>query len=674
MTRIIQIMLALVSYGTIMAQLSTSIRLNQAGFFSNGSKIAVISGSTATTFSVKSTDRQTSYYTGNLSTAATWAQSGESVKTADFSSFIQMGTFVIDVPGLGYSYPFTIGNDAFVELNRKLIRGYYYNRTSTAIDATHGGKWARNAGHPDDKVVVLPAAASTLRPAGTVLSCPKGWYDAGDYNSYIVNSGISTYTLLASYEHFSSYYDTLNLNIPESGGALPDILDEIKWNLDWMLTMQDPNDGGVYTKKTNASFDGFVMPDKAVTTRYVVQKSTAAAFDFAAVMAVAYRIYKKFDAVYANKCLDAAKSAYVWGAANPSVTFTNPAAQSGYPAVSTGGYGDNTLTDEYEWAANELYIATQNESYYAKGYKSTTTYSVPSWATVNTLGLFSLAYHRKNLTALGFADTTTVKNKIIAMANTYTTYQKSSSPYKIVMGQGANKDFVWGSNSFAANQAMILINAYLINKNIDFLNAAVSNVDYLLGRNATGYSYVTGVGAKPVMNIHHRPSGADGIVDPVPGLLSGGPSGSTGDKCSNNATYLAISFVDSTSCYTKNEIAINWNAPAVYITGATEQFRTYNGQILTNVQDNSSSETMSLLQVYPVPAATTVKLMFHAQETALADLDLYGALGERVSQLKVNVQGGQNEVELPVYSLTKGVYLVKIKTNTSAFVGKIVVE
>jgi hypothetical protein len=242
------------------------------------------------------------------------------------------------------------------------------------------------------------------------------------------------------------------------------------------------------------------------------------------------------------------------------------------------------------------------------------------------------------------------------------------------MGQGANKDFVWGSNSFAANQAMILINAYLINKNIDFLNAAVSNVDYLIGRNATGYSYVTGVGAKPVMNIHHRPSGADGIVDPVPGLLSGGPAGATGDKCYNNATYLAISFVDSTSCYTKNEIAINWNAPAVYITGATEQFRTYNGQIITEINDNALNGRASILQIYPIPAKSTVKLMFDAERSAVADVEIYGTLGESLYHAKMNVQTGNNEFEFPVQSFAKGIYLVRIKTNSSAFVGKIVVD
>jgi len=172
--------------------------------------------------------------------------------------------------------------------------------------------------------MILPSSAGPTRTAGQTFPSQKGWYDAGDYNCYIVNSGISTYTLMATYEHFSSYFDTLNLNIPESGGTLPDILDEIKWNLDWMLSMQDPADGGVYNKKTNAAFDGFIMPNAATTQRYFCAKGTAAAFDFAAVMAVAYRVYKPFDLVYANQCLAASKAAYNWGIANPAVAFNNP--------------------------------------------------------------------------------------------------------------------------------------------------------------------------------------------------------------------------------------------------------------------------------------------------------------------------------------------------------------
>lgn len=120
-------------------------------------------------------------------------------------------------------------------------------------------------------VYIHPSAQTDKRPAGSIISSPGGWYDAGDYNKYIVNSGISTYTLLGAYEHNPEYFDTLKLNIPESNNKIPDILDEALYNIKWMLTMQDA-DGGVYHKLTNPNFDGFIMPDEADQKRYVVEK------------------------------------------------------------------------------------------------------------------------------------------------------------------------------------------------------------------------------------------------------------------------------------------------------------------------------------------------------------------------------------------------------------------
>jgi endoglucanase len=657
------------------AQLSTNIRLNQLGFYTNGPKMAAVIGSTATTFTIKNEARTTTVFTGTLGTASTWTASNESVKIADFSTFTSPGKYVLEVPSLGYSYPFSVEDRIFIPVNKALIKAYYFNRSSTSLEATHAGVYARAAGHPDNQVIVLPSAASTQRPAGTVISSPKGWYDAGDYNSYIVNSGISTYTLLSAYEHFEKYYDTLHLNIPESNNNMPDILDEVKWNLDWMLTMQDPNDGGVYTKKTNANFDAMNrMPAQATSARYVVQKSTAAAHDFAATMAVAYRIYKNFDLPFANTCLEAAKKAYTWASANPNITFTNPTAQNGYPAVVTGGYGDSNLGDELEWASNELFIATGEASYYTNGFKNANTYGIPDWASVRTLGLISLLHHRKTLKSPALADTTNMKNKLIQLANTFTTYQKNTSPYKVVMGNGGNSDFIWGSNSRAANQAMLLMNAYFLNGNLDYARAAISQVDYLLGRNATGYCFVTGFGSRRVMNIHHRPSAADGIVDPVPGWVAGGPTNASGDGCTNNATYRAISYEDGEGCYTKNEVTINWNAPAVYITGALEFLKIFHTPpVVTSAYDEAMFETNSFT-LYPNPSHAITTMDINSSETTNATLNMMDLMGNSCMRKEVRLQKGGNAFPIDLSSLKSGVYVVEVQTTTKTFQQKLIVE
>jgi endoglucanase len=144
--------------------------------------------------------------------------------------------------------------------------------------------------------------------------------------------------------------------------------------------------------------------------------------------------------------------------------------------------------------------------------------------------------------------------------------------YRTVMGKSA-RDFNWGSSSNAANQGVALIQAYRLTGDKKYVAGALSNLDYLLGRNATGYSFLTGFGDKPVMNPHHRPSVADGIKEPVPGLLSGGPNAMAPrqDKCPGyTATSPDEVFIDHDCSYASNEIAINWNAPLAYLANGLE--------------------------------------------------------------------------------------------------------
>lgn len=545
------------------------IRLNQVGFYPAWEKLAIVEGNVSgPNFYVKSPDLGTTYFSGTLGAGATWAFSNEFVKAADFSSFKTPGQYVLEVEGIAEKSPlFSILPQVNSGIAKAAIKAFYFNRASTPLLPAHAGVWQRTSGHPDNNVLIHASAATAARPAGTVVSSTKGWYDAGDYNCYVVNSGITMHNLLSAYEHFPAYYDTLMLNIPESSNQLPDLLDEAKWNLDWMLTMQDPNDGGVYHKKTTLNFSGAVMPAADNATRYLVAKSSAATFDFAAVMAMAYRVFKKYDEAFANQCLAAAQSAYQWGMANPNIYFTNPA------GVTTGEYGDGNTTDEKEWAATELYISTSNESYYSQSFKNSQFYGLPAWPAVRSLGLISLVHHRKQLTALGKNDTAAMKLKLVNLANT-SALHKPNSPYRTSMGSNGNNDFNWGSNSNALNYGMVNIAAYLLTGEREHLNLTLSSLDYVLGRNATSYCFVTGFGSKQVMNPHHRPSYADGIANPVPGWVAGGPNTDAQTDCGAAAypssTYRAIAYVDSWCSYSTNEVAINWNGPLVFVTGALE--------------------------------------------------------------------------------------------------------
>ncbi|MCR5028488.1 MAG: glycoside hydrolase family 9 protein [Fibrobacter sp.] len=487
------------------------------------------------------------------SAATTWAGSGQSVQLVDFSELKTPGTYSIKVNGQEVRKDLKIQDKAFDAVTKGLLKFFYYQRASMALEETYAGKWKRAAGHPDKGVSFHSSATGG---SGTVDS-PKGWYDAGDYGKYIVNSGISTYTLLSLYEHFPAFFEKLKWNIPADGN-LPDLLAEIKYNLDWMLTMQ-ASDGGVYHKLTTLQFSGTVMPSDDVDKRYIIGKSATATLDFAGVMAVAARVYKPFDASFAEKALEAAKKAYTWGSQNMNTLYTgNP------KDVATGAYEDRNASDEKNFAAAELFVTTKDASYSANGISN----NIPGWQDMSGLVTYTKAIHAND-----FADGAAAKDSLLKVADRYAS--NASTGFGVPM---TKNDFYWGSNSVAANMGVWLLHAYYLTGEKKYYQSAVRTLDYLLGKNPMDMSYVTGFGTKSPMHPHHRPSQADKITEPVPGMLVGGPQPGGEDigtqewECKdyrvNGAP--AKSYFDNECSYASNEVAINWNSPVAYLAGAIE--------------------------------------------------------------------------------------------------------
>lgn len=552
------------------------IRLNQIGFYPLAQKQAVVITAGGSEFYIATPDLKTKLFTGKLSEVRSSPYSSKKTRIADFSAFTKEGSYVVVVPDVGNSYSFEIKNKVHDDVVKTSLKSYYFQRVSTSLSEQYAGKWNRKAGHPDTKVLIHSSAVSAKRPEGFVISSSRGWYDAGDYNKYIVNSGIAMATMLSAYEDFPTYFDELNLNIPESKNEVPDLLDEVLWNLRWMLTMQDPNDGGVYHKCTNAKFDGMVMPDFTTLPRYAVQKGTAATLDFAAVTAQASRVYKKYELQFpglADSCLRASVLAWQWAIKNPNVEYNQEAINKQFdPDITTGAYGDPNFKDEFSWAASELYLTTMDDTYYQSVKTSSESLmTLPSWSSVQALGQYALLRFHKTLTPLAQKDTDARKKNLLSMVDAWLKGMDHSI-YQTVMAQSKN-DFIWGSNAVCGNQGIALLYAFQISGDQKYLNAAIGNLDYLLGRNGTGYSFVTGEGDKTPMHLHHRPSEADGVAEPVPGLLAAGPNPGMQDKCSYPTSVADEAYIDDSCAYASNEIAINWNAPLVYLVSAIEYFQ-----------------------------------------------------------------------------------------------------
>jgi endoglucanase len=553
--------------------LAQAIRLNQVGFYPGAPKTAFIVGAATDTFYVLTADLKDTVFTGPLGPRRSTDLSRDTTRRADFSALETPGRYVILVPGLGASYPLAIRPRAHHELVHAALKAFYFQRASLALEPRYAGKWSRPAGHPDTRVLVHPSAASAGRPAGTAVSSRGGWYDAGDYNKYIVNSGITVATLLSLYEDFPDYVRALEVGIPESGGAVPDLLHEAWWNVRWMLTMQDPSDGGVYHKLTEPRFEGFVMPAEARSPRYVVQKSTAAALDFAAVMAQASRILKPFAHTtpgLADSALTAAIRAWNWARRHPDVFYDQARLNQQFePHIETGTYGDRDVRDEFIWAATELGVTTRQDSFFTVvPLFPDSSAPLPSWHQVRTLAYYTLARFRDELPRRMAGDRARAERTLIRQGDDLV-QRTSRSAYGTVMGADTG-DFVWGSNAVAANQGVALIVAYRLTRDRSYLHHALTNLDYLLGRNATGYSFVTGFGDRTPLHPHHRPSAADGIDAPIPGLLVGGPNPGKQDGCVYAVTGPDGAYVDDVCSYASNEVAINWNAPLVYLAAALE--------------------------------------------------------------------------------------------------------
>lgn len=552
------LLLAAVAVAAAAEEPGAAVRVNQAGYLAGAPKAAVaVSAGEAREFTVREAGSGRVAFRGTLSAPVQDADSGDSVRAADFSALRKAGRYFVEVAGAGKSPEFEIGPHAYDRVFYLAMRSYYGQRCGTAVDL--GPEFPGYRYEACHREGAWHASSGREGKAPSV----KGWHDAGDYGRYVVNSGITTGTLLWTYELYGDKTGKIRLNIPESGDRTPDILDEIRWNLDWMLTMQDA-DGGVWHKQTTERFSGFVMPHEDKMTSYVIgtgaapYKSTCATADFAAVMAIAGRLYRPFDPQFARTALEAAEKAWRWAEQNPAVLFMNP------KGVSTGAYGDRDCSDERLWAAAELWRTTKAQNYqsyflenWEKFRPQISDDRPPAWPQVAPLALWGW-------TLSGGPGAEKIRPLILEAADRLAA-RTAQNGYRVSL---LRKDYIWGSNAVVANYGMQLLVAHRLQPKSEYFAAALDNLHYLLGRNALSLSFVSQVGANPYRHPHHRPSGADQNPEPWPGLLAGGPNARRQDPAMKKLPEglpAAKMYLDEQESYATNEVAINWNAPLVFL-------------------------------------------------------------------------------------------------------------
>jgi len=505
-------------------------------------------------WSIVDSARKTVRSRGRFPPASRWNALADSAVSLDLPAPLPPGRYLL-IAGKGVLGSFGVSRGVDRDVFRATMKAFYHNRAGNASVEPYADRWKRPAGHPD---TLVRRHASTGR-TGT-LSSPKGWYDAGDYGKYIVNSGITCWTLLDLAESYPGLFDTLSWPIP--AGPEPALLREVRWNLDWMLTMQD-QDGGVHHKLTTLAFDPMdELPHQDLAQRFVVMKTTAATLDFASVFYKASRVYASKDSLFASRCRSAAERAWNWAVAHPAVFYQQPV------DVKTGKYEDTILSDERLLAAVERRASGGEEAVWLPFREHLDrSRREASWQDVGALALLGVIAHPK---AFG-ADTAIAMGRLLERAGVLRDRAEATA-FGVSID---SSEFVWGSNAVLANQGILLLEAFRRSGDSTCLRASRRNLDYLLGVNPFDSSFVTGIGIRPARNPHHRPSVADTIADPVPGFLVGGSHlggqdvGPNPWQCPDYriASAPALSWTDRSCSYATNEVAINWNAALAGLVG-----------------------------------------------------------------------------------------------------------
>ena len=528
------------------------IRINQAGYLPNAVKTAVIADLDADSFTVVRSPHGGVVYEGTLSAPVENASSGEVNRIADFSALSMVGNYQIVTSDGTVSFEFPVSRKAYDKLLQETMKMLYLQRCGAELDEEHAGIYAHPVCHSD-----LALVYGTDRR----IDVSGGWHDAGDYGRYVVSGAKAAADLLLSWEMNPALIDAVG--IPESGDGVDDRLQEARFELDWMLKMQAEN-GGVYHKVTGRNFPGFVKPQDETEELILSPVSVTATGDFAGVLALGARVFAESGspelADLSASYTAAAERAWDYLEEHRNDPgFTNPA------DIVTGEYPDGKSGDERFWAAAELARVTGKEIYRnaaAEMLRSGEVTAELGWVEMGGYGLYTVLTD-PNLTEddeIYAAAKALLGDRVRQISAVV-----STNPY----GINRTDQFEWGSNMGIANDGVILMMGAAVFGDEALRTEAARQLDYLLGENATGYCYVTGLGAVSPVHPHHRPSAAFG--SPVPGMLVGGPDSSLEDPYAANVLAgcsPAKCYADSDQSYSTNEVCVYWNSLLILLISA----------------------------------------------------------------------------------------------------------
>jgi len=644
------------------------IMTNQVGYFPNLHKKATLVSDETGSIEYNLLDESGNVVYHNTSIPMGYdAESGDNVHVLDFSDFTTEGTYTLKAETGEESRAFEIGVlDNYSGLLYDSLNYFYQNRSGIAIEEQYitsgdAEALARDAGHLPD-VAEIKNIRGYDASSGT-QDVTGGWYDAGDHGKYVVNGGISLWLMQNQYERAllkgtAQAYQDGTMKLPENADGLPDLLNEARYEMEWMLKMivQDGEcQNMVYHKMHGEKWTALGLnPADDNSKRIILPPSTAATLNLAACGAQAYRLWKDLDPAFAEECLTASKNAYEAAKNHPDMYA---------PLVETidggGAYGDDNVTDEFYWAACELYATTGDVSYYNDLKDSGWAFRIASdlsggeanglrgsfdWGNTSALGSLTLLLNPDKLAA---EENSALNDSLTNTANDYLNLESVQGyglPFEGQTNANGSISYVWASNSFVTDNAIVMAYAYDLTQDAKYLNGVAGAMDYILGRNPMDNSYVTGYGVHSSQYPHHR-WWAKELNEKFPkapcGVMVGGANTGMEDDVIKRTDIVKgktppqKSYYDDIEAYSVNECAINWNTSLAWVTSyLCEQ----NGGIIIG-----QPSTGTQIPEIPKPESIPDEVVVNIPEgiTALGE-QIFGTNAAYV--VEVNVPEGVTEI------------------------------
>jgi photosystem II stability/assembly factor-like uncharacterized protein len=484
--------------------------------------------------------------------AANWYLSGEDVYSFDFSKLETPGTYRAYIPGLGFSDAFRVGDEALNHAAYTTAHAFYYQRCGTPlVEPFAENRFTRPIGHEYDlngrkiDAAFHPSLPETPlysgEKPGTTADGHGGWHDAGDYGKYMPTAAAALWYLFTGYDMEPAKFSDGTWNIPESGNGVPDLLDETRWEIDWIARMQGA-DGGVYHKLTSQRWVK-VMPQDEDVPRLFFEKTTHDTALSAAVFACASRLWRPYDVEASGFYLKRAVRAWEFLKQHPEETpkggFRNPQGNT------TGEYRDLEDIDNRLWAAAELYRTTgekEFKDYFENWWTNTKDHSWGWNAWRHFYRCAYWAYLRASWPDANNKIKQKIRESLMKKADGLIEFTYSN-PYR----NGARLDVPewigWGEFTQSSQYAFLLLQAWTLDKERKYWEAALANLDTQLGANPLSMSFITGLGHRYPRDPLHLPSLYDGEEEPIPGL----PIFGAAAHLPNNQPYYIASQEDKNS-------------------------------------------------------------------------------------------------------------------------------